>query len=588
MAGRFTLFLVAALLSGLVTLPLAAEDYAGQADLDKAVDLKLEAENMEDLAKVADLCESALKKGLHEEDQVFAKQLLTSVRYQRAETMGKGILQEAQQRKDWKELRDKAVAEVDRGLKYDDSVGMLYLLKARLLLMPEGNKEEAKASIEKAVELLKGTGEPLSQALVVSLVFTKTPEEQIEVLTKAIEANPNNADAYRLRGLIYLEKKEFEKALADLKIVTEQLAPGDLTSLQAYARAFAQLGEFDQAIKAVDKIVKANPNSPIGYLLRAQFKTMAGDLDGATDDLDQVLVLAPRSVPALLMRASLYVQQEDYKAALQDIERALASDTGNMQALLMRATLNAREGNYSEAIRDLEALQARSKENESISLQLAALYQVDSRPRKAVEVYNEVLKKHPDDLQALRGKGDALLSYGKHAEAVQCYLDALKIQDDEEGGILNNLAWVMATSPNKDVRNAEKAVKYAEEASKVTEYSQAHILSTLAAAYAEKGDFDNARKWSKKAVEVAGSDEGAAEIREHLKKELTAYEKSQPWRELQLTKEGGPTETIAGPASDVAEDLKKAEKNQSAEKKEETKEPEMMEPAPDMDPVSKS
>ncbi|MEW4455368.1 tetratricopeptide repeat protein [Bremerella sp. JC817] len=586
MVGRFLLLAVAVLWTGLFTLPLAAEDYAGQADLDKAVDLKLDAENMADLGKVADLCEAALNKGLHEEDQVFAKQLLTSVRYQRAEAMAKGILEEAQQRKDWKQLRDNAVAEVDKGLAFDDTVGMLYLLKARLLIMPDGNKEEAEKSINKAVELLKGTGEQHSKALVVSLIFAKGPEAQIDVLTKAIEANPNNADAYRLRGLMYLEQGKFENALADLKIVTEQLAPGDLTSLQAYARAFAQLGEFDEAIKAVNQIVKANPNSPIGYLLRAQFKTMAGNLDAAITDLDQVLVLDSRSVPALLMRASLYVEREDYKAALQDVERALAVDTGNMQALLMRATLYAQEGKYSEAIRDLEALQMRSDKNETIALQLAALYQADKRPRKSVEIYNAVLKEQPDNALALRGKGDALLSYGKHAEAVAAYEEALKIQDDEEGGILNNLAWVLSTSTQDNVRNGDKALKYAVQACEATDYAEAHILSTLAAAHAEKGNFEDARKWSKKAVEAAGGDEAAAEIRDHLKKELEAYEKNEAWRELQSTKEGGPTETIAGPASEVADQVKKEAEAKPAAEEKKAEEPEMKDPAPDMAPVS--
>lgn len=587
MVGRFSLFVVATMLCGFLTLPLAAEDYAGQADLDKAVDLKLDAEGMDDLEKVAELCESALDKGLHEEDQVFAKQLLTSVRYQRAEVMGKGIFEEAQQRKDWKDLRDKAVAEVNKGLKYDDSVGMLHFLKARLLLLPEGNRDEAEKSINKAIELLKGTGEPLSKAYVVSLVFAEGPDAQIEVLTKAIEAHPNNADAYRLRGLMYLEQEKFQEALADLKVVTEQLAPGDLTSLQAYARAFARLGEFDEAIKAVDQIIKANPNSPIGYLLRAQFKTMAGNVNAAIEDLDQVLVLAPRSVPALLMRASLYVERQDYKSALQDVERALAADTGNMQALLMRATLYAQEGKFAEAIRDLEALQIRNSDNATIALQLATLYQADKRPRKAVEVYDQVLKLEPDNVIALRGKGDALLSYGKHAEAVETYLAALKIQDDEEGGILNNLAWVLATSTKDDVRNGEKALNYAVKACEATDYSQAHILSTLAAAHAEKGDFDEARKWSKKAVEVAGGDEASADIREHLKNELDAYDASEAWREIQNTKEGGKTDTIAGPASKVAEQLKDADQEKPAEKQEKKDDkPEMPEPAPDMDPVS--
>lgn len=582
MIGRTLIFAIAVVCGFGIPLPLVAQDYAGQADLDKAIDLKLDAESMEDLGKVADLCESALEKGLHQEDQVFAKQLLTSVRYQRADTMAKGILEEAQQRKDWKDLRDKAVAEVDKGLKFDDTVGMLYFLKARLLMLPDGDKEEAKKSIEKAVELLKESGEYHAKALVVSVAFTQDPEKQLELLSQAIKSDPNNVDAYRLRGILYLQEEKFEDALADLKMVTEQLAPGDLTSLQAYAEAFAKIGKFDEALATVNKIIQANPNAAMGYLLRARLKIMSGDVDAGIEDLDQVLVRQPRSVPALLMRASLYIDKEDYTAALRDVERALAADSGNAQALLMRASLNAQEGKYPEAIRDFEALLIRDASNVNIRLQLGSLYQLDKRPRKAVEIFDAILKEHPDNINALRGKGDALLSYGKHAEAVEAYETALKIEADETGGTLNNLAWVLATSPYDEVRNGDKALEYGVKACEATDYKQAHILSTLAAAHAEKGDFEAARKWSKEAVKLAGEDESTAEIRDHLKTEMTAYEKNEAWREIQNTKEGGTMETIAGPASEVKEKLKGAKKDSD----EKTSEPKMTEPAPDMDPVS--
>lgn len=568
MVSRPLLTAVALLGIMLFSLPVLAEDYAGQADLDKAVDLKLDAESMEDLGKVAELCESALEKGLHEEDQVFAKQLLTSVRYQRAETMAKGILEEAQQQKDWQELREKAVAEVDKGLAYDDSVGMLHFLKGRLLLLPEGDRDQAKKSIDKAIELLQGTGEPLSRALVVSLIFAEEPEDQIDVLTQAIEANPNNAEAYRMRGILYLQEEKYQEALADLKVVTEQLAPGDLTSLQAYAETFAKLGEFDEAVKTIDKIIRSNPKSPIGFLLRARLKAMNGDGDGAIADLDEVVKLTPQSVPALLMRAGLHFDQENQEAALRDVERALAIDAGNAQALLLRSTIHATQGNFSEAIRDLEALQARNSDNVSIRLQLGALYQMDLRPRKAVEIFDGVLKDNPSDFRALRGKADALLSYGKHKEAIAVYEQAMKV-DEENDGVLNNLSWVLSTTPHDDLRDGTRALTLAEKACELTEYQMPHILSTLASAHAETGDFEEAKKWIVKAVEIAEQDEDNGEILDHLKKELAAYEKNQPWRELQRIQEGGPEETVEGAADEVQKQLEaqdqKPEEADSAE-----------------------
>src|SRR5690349_15421037 len=63
----------------------------GQADLDKATELQLKVENLNDLERVADLCESALTKGLDDDNKQFANQLLTSTLYEHAARMSDSI-----------------------------------------------------------------------------------------------------------------------------------------------------------------------------------------------------------------------------------------------------------------------------------------------------------------------------------------------------------------------------------------------------------------------------------------------------------------------------------------------------------------
>jgi tetratricopeptide (TPR) repeat protein len=93
---------------------------------------------------------------------------------------------------------------------------------------------------------------------------------------------------------------------------------------------------------------------------------------------------------------------------------------------------------------------------------------------------------------------------------------------------LNNLAWVLATSPDDQLRNGQLALELATRACEVTEYQAAHILSTLAAAQAELGNFDKAIENSTQAVE-----KGSDEMKEQLQKELDSYQQNQPWREIQ-------------------------------------------------------
>jgi tetratricopeptide (TPR) repeat protein len=132
---------------------------------------------------------------------------------------------------------------------------------------------------------------------------------------------------------------------------------------------------------------------------------------------------------------------------------------------------------------------------------------------------------------ALRARGDAYLSTSKQAEAIADFEAALKIHQESDG-LYNNLAWVLATSPDDKLRDGKRAIELATKACELTEYKEAHILSTLASGYAETGDWENAIKWSTKAVELGDE----TEI-EQLKQELKSYEEKKPWRELQNVKE---------------------------------------------------
>ena len=104
-----------------------------------------------------------------------------------------------------------------------------------------------------------------------------------------------------------------------------------------------------------------------------------------------------------------------------------------------------------------------------------------------------MLELEPENYRALRFRGDAYLNIGKHAEAVADFDAALKL-NDEDDGLLNNFAWVLATSPDDKVRDGKRAIELATKAAELSSYNVPHILSTLAAAYAETGDFENGQE----------------------------------------------------------------------------------------------
>jgi tetratricopeptide (TPR) repeat protein len=88
------------------------------------------------------------------------------------------------------------------------------------------------------------------------------------------------------------------------------------------------------------------------------------------------------------------------------------------------------------------------------------------------------------------------------AAAVPHYRQAVQLSPNS-AIYLNDLAWLLATHPDADIRNGPEAVTLAEKAVELTHGTQAAFLGTLAAAYAEVGRFPEAIAAAEKALDRA-------------------------------------------------------------------------------------
>ena len=101
-------------------------------------------------------------------------------------------------------------------------------------------------------------------------------------------------------------------------------------------------------------------------------------------------------------------------------------------------------------------------------------------------------------------------------------MEALRLAPND-ARTLNNLAWLLATDPKPERRDAAKAEEYARKAVELTDGKEAGCLDTLAAALAAGGKFEEAAREQRKAVELAPEAEKA-----DFQARLALYEAGRP------------------------------------------------------------
>lgn len=504
----------------------------GQKDLDEATDKQIAAETLGDLETVINLCESAIKKGLDKDQTDFAKKLLSSSLFQHAEKSSEAIFDQQRPNPRWPLVRERALKNLNKAIEHDPKLPDAYLLIAKLQRLPNGDAAAAMKAVDEGIRLLGEKGEKKQQAKAILLraVLQDNPEKRFADLDKALEVDPDSIEALQARAFLHIEKDDFEKAIPDLVRLVER-DPTNILASGALAEALTNAKKFDEALKYANKLVEQSPKVSLGYNLRARILVLKDDMKGALEDLNKALDVDRRDVASLLLRSRVLAALDKNDEAQKDVDKALELRPDLPQAILIRSLLAAEKKRFGEAIADLQTLLRADPTNVEYRLQMASYYTADSRPRRAIELLTNILADDEKNVQALRSRGDAYLSVSKHAEAIKDYELAMKEEPDDTG-ILNNFAWVLATCPDEKVRNGKRAIEIATKACEMTKYSKPHILSTLASAYAEAGDFDSARKWSSKACELAPED-----IKEQLQKELDSYKDKKPWRESQNVEE---------------------------------------------------
>jgi len=246
---------------------------------------------------------------------------------------------------------------------------------------------------------------------------------------------------------------------------------------------------------------------------------------------------ATLSTVAVLVIAALsscaWVQTSYWRNSETLFRHALAVTTNNDVAENNLGIVFLGQGKLDEAISLLQSAVDLRSDNSPAHENLAKALLQKGEVDNALVHYRKLLELQPDNIEVHNIVGTVLIQQHRIREGVEEWRKGLAI-DPNNGNAMSNLAWVFATSPDDSLRDGAKAVQLAEQALRISGGRIPIIFRTLAAAYAESGQFSEARQTAQRGIELANS-QGNSALAAELQGNIALYQERQPLRDSNLT-----------------------------------------------------
>jgi tetratricopeptide (TPR) repeat protein len=220
--------------------------------------------------------------------------------------------------------------------------------------------------------------------------------------------------------------------------------------------------------------------------------------------------------------------------AIECYTETLYLSGNNPWALRSRGVLYNTIGKHEKAIEDLSRYILLSPKDDfgyiHRALSLSAIKKFD----KSISDLNKAIKLKPNKSKGYLQRGNTYSKTGNYNLALADFEKAIAV-DPKSSSVYQAMAWFHATCPERNFRDGTAALKFAEKSLVVEKKDKFNpmLYDTLAAAYAELGQFKNAIIAQKQAIALLKKEENHVDEPEYeIRNRLDLYKKGKVYRAM--------------------------------------------------------
>jgi len=319
----------------------------------------------------------------------------------------------------------------------------------------------------------------------------------------AVEAVPDNYLGYDGLGKAFEDVGRKDEAIRSWKEAL-RLVPDYPQAQYNLGTTLLVQGMVAEALPHLQAAVKGTPDNANARENLGNAYLKMDKLEEATAQYASAAALAPENAVFLQALGTVLLKQSKWSDAATVLTESLKLDPRSPDAYRNLGIARINQGERAEAIRLFAEAVRLQPDSSDIHFNLGLALLEDRQPERAAEQFAVCLRLNPNETRSHYRLAVALSQQHRVKDAIVHYQQALRLTHDFPDA-MNELARLLACAPEAEVREGAEAVRLAEKACAMTNNQQADMVTTLAAAYAEVGRFDDAIATAQRARDLAAS-----------------------------------------------------------------------------------
>ncbi len=343
-------------------------------------------------------------------------------------------------------------------------------------------------------------------------------EEHLHVV---LRINPRCTDAHCNLGTIAGRRGRHEEAMEHYRNALS-IAPADPTALYNLGRELERRGDVEGAMASYRACLKSNRYFAPAYNRLGRILLQRGARRQAWEHFQLALDADPRNTAARHNLGMIYEEEEHYAKALGCYRGALAIDPDLDESCFRIAVCLRKSGEEEAAEAAYRRTITLNPMHADALADLSAMHYAKGRFGQAAEGYRRALELHPTSTPYRVNLAAAYQQLGAYADAV-AVLEAGLHDKPEDLTIMHELAKVLATAPQRSVRDGGRALELATKVVERLDPPRPEAFRTLGAAYAEVRQYAHATEAARRGLDAART-LGLPDLEEQLAEQLQEYQ----------------------------------------------------------------